>query len=83
MGLVLWIIVGLAAGAIAKMITPQKEKEGWISSLVIGLAGSMLGGFVFGLLGVNFDSMIGSLICAVLGSLLVLFLYHKFYKGRA
>ncbi len=41
MGLIAWLLIGLIAGAAAKMITPQKEKEGWISSLIIGIVGSI------------------------------------------
>lgn len=82
MSIIIWLLIGLGAGALAKMITPQKEKDGWLTSLGIGLLGSMVGGFVFGLLGIQSSSMIGSFIAALLGALLVLFIYHKFIAPR-
>lgn len=83
--MLIWLLIGLAAGAIAKMITPQKEKEGWVSSLIIGIAGSMVGGFCAGLLGLSrlFNSTwLGSLVLAVAGSVLVLYIYHKYLKDK-
>jgi uncharacterized membrane protein YeaQ/YmgE (transglycosylase-associated protein family) len=85
MGLIGWLIIGLIAGAIAKMITPQDEKGGWISSLVVGLIGSMIGGFLGRLTGISYifgTGWFGSLIIAVLGAILVLFIYHKYLKEK-
>ncbi len=77
-----WLLVGLAAGAIAKAITPQKETGGWISSLIVGLLGSLLGGWLFGLLGIGASGLIGSLVAAVIGALLLLFIYYKFLADK-
>lgn len=77
-----WLLIGLIAGFIAKYITPQSEKGGWLSTLVIGLAGSMLGGLVFNILGLQANSFIGSLITATIGALVVLYLYYRFYVSR-
>lgn len=85
MGLIYWLLIGLAAGAIAKWLTPQEEKGGWISSLIVGLIGSVLGGWIFGLLGLSriFGSgLIGSLIIATAGAFLVLFIYHRYLKHK-
>ncbi len=80
--LLYWLAIGLIAGFIAKSITPQAEKGGWLSTLVIGLAGSVLGGLVFGILGLQSSTFIGSLITAVIGALVVLYLYYKYYVAR-
>ena len=81
--MIVWLLVGLAAGAIAKMITPQDEKGGWISSLIIGLVGSVVGGLIFDLLGITiFNNLVGDIITAVLGALLVLFVYYKYLKDK-
>lgn len=85
MGLIIWLLIGLAAGAIAKMITPQKEKEGWVSSLVIGILGSMIGGFLGKFIGITQmigGTLLGSLIIATLGAILLLFIYHKYLKDK-
>lgn len=82
MGLIVWLLIGLAAGAVAKQITPQEEKPGWVSSLIIGIAGSLLGGFGFGLVGIKSTSLVGSFIFALVGSVIFLFLYHRYLKSK-
>lgn len=82
MGLIIWLLTGLAAGAVAKQLTPQKEKPGWVSSLIVGLIGAMLGGFVFGLVGIKATSLLGGFIFAVVGSVLFLFIYHKYLSDK-
>lgn len=85
MGLISWLIIGLIAGAIAKMITPQDEKGGWVSSLVVGLIGSIIGGFLGRLTGISYifgSGLFSSLIIAVLGAILVLYIYHKYLKEK-
>lgn len=77
-----WLLVGLAAGAIAKAITPQKEKGGWISSLIVGLLGSMVGGWLFDLIGFGVSGVIASVVAAVIGALVILFIYYKFLAEK-
>ncbi len=73
-----WLLIGLIAGTIAKMMTPQEEGGGWISSLIIGVIGSIAGGFLAGLMGFSVTHALGSLIVAVIGSLIVLYIYHSY-----
>ncbi len=80
MNLLSWLLVGLLAGSVAKMITPQKESGGWLSSLGIGIAGSFVGGFLSGLIGISSHGILGSLLIALGGSVVVLFLYHRFWN---
>jgi len=85
MGILTWLLVGLIAGAIAKSLTPQKERSGWISSILIGIAGSMVGGFIAhatGLSPADDRGFIGSILVATGGAFLVLFLYHRFAARR-
>ena len=82
MGIITWLLVGLAAGAIAKRLTPQEEKPGWVSSIIVGILGSILGGLVFGLVGIESSSLLGSLLFAVVGSLLFLFIYHRYLADK-
>ncbi len=72
------LLVGLIAGSLAKMITPQDEGGSWLSSLGIGVLGSIAGGFIVGLLGFHADHILGELITATIGSLILLFLYHRY-----
>lgn len=81
MGLIVWLLIGLAAGAIAKMLTPQKEKGGWISSIIVGILGSFVGkitglGLLLG------GSLVGNLIVATAGAFILLFIYHRFLADK-
>lgn len=80
MGILTWIIVGLVAGAIAKAIHPGKDPGGFIVTILIGIAGAVVGGWVSSMLGYGtvdgFD--LGSLVIAILGAILLLFIYRKF-----
>lgn len=82
MGLIYWLLIGLAAGALAKLVTPQNETGGWISSLVIGIIGSFVGGFVGRLVGIQSSGLLGSLIIATVGAIIVLFIYHKYLADK-
>jgi len=80
MGILTWIIVGLVAGAIAKALHPGKDPGGFIVTILIGIAGAVIGGWIFSLFGRGpVDGFnIGSLFIAILGAVLLLFLYRKF-----
>jgi len=84
MGLIAWIVLGLIAGAIAKFLTPGKDPGGCIITIIIGIVGALLGGFISTLLG--FGGLSGaidwrSLVIAVLGSVLLLLLW-RMISGR-
>ena len=84
MGILSWIIVGLIAGALAKLIMPGKDPGGIIVTMLIGIVGAVLGGFIVGLFvpgdlisGIN----ITTIIVATLGAIILLALY-RWYVGR-
>lgn len=78
MGFFGWIILGLIAGTIAKTILKDRAPGGWLGSLVVGVIGAALGGWIgsaiFGVGLENFWSLQTWLV-AILGALLVLFIY--------
>ncbi|MBX2842743.1 MAG: GlsB/YeaQ/YmgE family stress response membrane protein [Flammeovirgaceae bacterium] len=79
MGILTWIIFGLIAGSLAKWIMPGKDPGGWIVSIILGIAGGVLGGYLgtfFGLGDVT-GFNIGSLLLAIAGALILLFIYRK------
>ena len=85
MGIIGWIILGLLAGAIAKALLPGDDPGGIIVTMLIGIAGAIVGGFVasalnIGDLGDFFD--IGTWLIAILGSLLLLIGYRAITRGR-
>ncbi len=77
-----FLLIGLIAGSLAKMITPQKEKSGWLSSLIIGILGSFVGGFLSGFLNIKTYGFIGELVMASFGAVLILFIYHKYFSHK-
>ena len=86
MGLLGWIVLGLLAGAIAKAILPGRQSGGWIATLVLGVVGALVGGFlgsaIFDVgLGGFFD--IRTWVLAVGGSLLALVIWGLITRNRA
>jgi uncharacterized membrane protein YeaQ/YmgE (transglycosylase-associated protein family) len=78
MGILTWIILGLVAGAIAKLVMPGKDPGGWIVTILLGIGGAIVGGYIGSLLGwgtVN-DFDLKSLALAVGGSMLLLLVYR-------
>ena len=79
------LILGLVAGFIGKALMPGKDPGGFIATILLGLAGSVVGFLIFTeLLGIGdneaFD--LGGLIGAIIGVMLLLFLYRKFVESR-
>ena len=85
MGILLWIVFGLIAGAIAKYLMPGKAPGGIIMTIALGIVGAVVGGFIGTRLGFGdisgFD--LRSMLLAVGGGVLVLFIYGLVTKGRA
>ena len=84
MGIIAWIIVGLIAGFIASKIV-NKSGEGMIRDIILGIVGGIIGGEIFqalgfsGMTGIN----LGSIVVAVIGSIILLVLYHALIGQRA
>lgn len=78
MGILSWIIFGLIAGAIAKVLMPGRDPGGCIITMLLGIAGAVVGGYVGTLLGwgrvTGFD--LRSFFLAVGGAILLLLLYR-------
>ena len=75
------LIIGLIAGAIAKLIMPGKDPGGIIITMLLGVAGAFVGGFLFRALGFGGDGVAG-LIGAIIGALILLALYRLFTRRR-
>src|SRR5256885_16716674 len=85
MGVLGWIVFGLIVGAIAKLLMPGRDPGGWIVTMLLGIAGALVGGFIGraiwgspGVSGVNLPS-IG---LAVLGAIVLLAIY-RLIVGRS
>lgn len=79
-----WAIFGLIAGAIAKLIMPGKDPGGWFVTMLLGIAGAVVGGFIgrvlWGSSGVTGWGL-GSWLLAIGGACLLLFIY-RLITGR-
>jgi|ERR1700722_2821387 uncharacterized membrane protein YeaQ/YmgE (transglycosylase-associated protein family) len=84
MGILLWIVLGLVAGAIAKALVPGEGPGGILGDIIVGIVGALIGGFVYGLFGhagiTGFN--IGSIICAIIGAVILLALIRAFARPR-
>jgi uncharacterized membrane protein YeaQ/YmgE (transglycosylase-associated protein family) len=83
MGLIWMCLIGLIAGALAKWIMPGKDPGGWVVTMVVGIAGAIIAGFVGRLVGWYEPGEGAGLIASVLGAILVLWLYRKTKTGTA
>lgn len=78
MGIIAWIVFGLIAGAIAKLLMPGKDPGGFIVTIIIGILGAVVGGWIGTALGMGGVSgfNFGSFVVAVVGAIVLLVLYR-------
>ena len=87
MGILSWIVFGLIAGIIARLLMPGRDPGGCIITILLGVAGAFVGGFIYRLatgtkvLYFGFD--LGSFAIAVLGAVVILALYRLVAGRRA
>ena len=83
MGFLSWIVLGLVVGVLAKWIMPGPDSSGIVMTIVLGVAGALVGGWIATQLGMGSVTgfNLGSLAIAVAGALLLLFLNRKL-RGR-
>jgi uncharacterized membrane protein YeaQ/YmgE (transglycosylase-associated protein family) len=80
----IWMcIVGLIVGALAKLIMPGKDPGGFIVTILLGIAGSLLAGFIGRAMGWYQEGQTAGLILSVIGAIVLLALYRMFTGGRA
>ena len=77
-----WIIVGAVAGVLAKLIMPGKDPGGCIVTILLGIAGALLAGFIGNSLGWYSQGQAGGFIAATLGAIVILFIYRLVSRRR-
>lgn len=82
MGILGWIVFGLIVGAIAKLLMPGRDPGGIIVTMVLGIVGALLGGFIGRALGMYSADEPAGFIMALVGAVLVLFIYRVSIGSR-
>lgn len=77
-----WIIIGLIAGGLAKLIMPGKDPGGCLVTMLLGIAGALLMGFLGNALGWYTQGQAGGFIAATLGAILILWVYRLVQRRR-
>lgn len=83
MGLIWMGLIGLIVGALAKWIMPGRDPGGWFVTMLVGIAGSIIAGFLGRIVGWYRPGEGAGLIASVLGAILVLWIYRKSKTGTA
>lgn len=85
MGILAWIIVGLIGGVLGKLLLPGKDPGGIILTILLGIAGAVVGGFIAVALDISNgvdDFDIGSIVLSIIGTMLILLVYRMFTGDR-
>lgn len=80
MGILGWIVFGLVIGALAKLVMPGKDPGGIIVTILLGIVGAVVGGFLGRVLGLYEENEPAGFIGALIGAILLLFIYRKTRK---
>jgi uncharacterized membrane protein YeaQ/YmgE (transglycosylase-associated protein family) len=89
MGIIAWIVLGLASGLLANMLIPGRRSQGLILTCLIGVAGALLGGWVatklFHIHSLQGFFNLSTWVTAVVGAAVLLLVYHLFSRqsGRS
>ncbi len=79
MSIIGWLLLGLVAGALARLLVPGRDPMGWVGTIVLGIVGSLVGGFLADAL---FDDQAVGLVGSVIGAVIVLLIYNAVTHKR-
>ena len=84
MHIIAWLVLGLIAGFIASKIVNKGGNEGLLTSIVVGVVGAEVGGWLFAMFGMSRVTGLNlySLLVAVVGAVVLLFIYHQLIRRR-
>jgi len=78
-----WIIFGLIAGAIARLLVPGRDPMGWIATILLGIVGSVVGGMIAYALKLGTDPyQPAGWIFSIIGAIVALLIYHWMNKSK-
>ena len=82
MHIILFLLFGLVVGAIARAIVPGHEPGGWLVSMLLGIGGAALGGYLGRALGLYHEGQTAGFVMSVLGAIVLLALYRALSGSR-
>ena len=82
MGILSWIVFGLVVGIIAKLVTPGRDPGGFIVTMLLGIAGALLGGFIGRAMGFYGPNEPAGWLMSIGGAILLLVLYRLVARRR-
>ena len=82
-GVLGWILFGLVAGILAKLVMPGRDPGGIIVTILLGIAGALVGGFLGRALGLYGPGEAAGMIMSIIGAIVLLALYRVFARPRA
>lgn len=81
-GILGWIVIGLLAGAIAKLLMPGKDPGGCIITILLGIAGALLAGFIGKSIGWYQEGEAAGFLDAIVGAFIILLIYRLVMRRR-
>jgi uncharacterized membrane protein YeaQ/YmgE (transglycosylase-associated protein family) len=82
MGILSWILFGLVVGIIAKLLMPGRDPGGFIVTILLGIAGALLGGFIGQTMGLYGQNEGAGWLMSILGAIVLLALYRMLVRRR-
>jgi uncharacterized membrane protein YeaQ/YmgE (transglycosylase-associated protein family) len=82
MGILAWILFGLVIGVIAKLLMPGRDPGGFIVTILLGIAGALLGGFLGRAMGLYREGEAAGWLMSILGAVVLLALYRMMVRRR-
>jgi uncharacterized membrane protein YeaQ/YmgE (transglycosylase-associated protein family) len=82
MGILAWVLFGLVVGIIAKLLMPGRDPGGFIITILLGIAGALLGGFLGRAMGWYGPNEAAGWIVSILGAMLLLFIYRMVVRPK-
>ncbi|NUR54218.1 MAG: GlsB/YeaQ/YmgE family stress response membrane protein [Acidobacteria bacterium] len=82
MGILSWIVFGLVVGIIAKLLMPGRDPGGFIVTILLGIAGALLGGFIGRAMGFYGPSQGAGWLMSIVGAIVLLLLYRLIARRR-
>jgi uncharacterized membrane protein YeaQ/YmgE (transglycosylase-associated protein family) len=82
MGILSWLVFGLIIGVIAKLLMPGRDPGGFIITILLGIAGAMLGGFLGRAMGFYGPNESAGWVTSIIGAIILLVIYRMIAKPR-